>query len=180
LTRVAAGIELQFQALGKGFRMEPREDLTFEDVVVGRSMTTPTHTVTDEDIAGFAAVTLDHHPLHTDDAFARSMGFPRRIAHGLYGLSLMEGLKTKLRLYEHTSIASLGWDKVRFRQAILSGDTVRVRMSFISKRETSKPDRGVVVESVLLEREDGTTLVEAEHATLLVRRPLEQEADAAG
>jgi acyl dehydratase len=149
---------------------EPREDLAWEDVVIGRTMTTPSHTVTDADIGAFAAVTLDQHPLHTDDDFARSMGFPRRIAHGLYGLALMEGLKTKLKLYEHTSIASLGWDKVRFRRPILSGDTVRVRMSFASKRESSKPDRGVVVETVVLEREDGTILVEAEHATLLVRR----------
>jgi acyl dehydratase len=147
-----------------------REDLTFDDVVVGEARITPTHTVTDEDIARFAAVTLDEHPLHTDDGFARSMGFPRRIAHGLYGLSLMEGLKSKLRLYEHTSVASLGWDKVRFRHPILSGDAVRVRLSFLSKRPSSKPDRGIVVESVVLEREDGTTLIEAEHATLLVRR----------
>src|SRR4051812_12914602 len=76
---------------------EPREDLAWEDVVVGQTMTTPSHIVTDEGIAAFAAVTLDQHPLHTDDDFARSMGFPRRIAHGLYGLSLMEGLKTKLK-----------------------------------------------------------------------------------
>ena len=82
----------------------------------------------------------------------------------------MERLKTKLRLYEHTSIASLGWDKVRFRQPIVSGDTVQVRMTFLSKRVLSKPDRGIVVESVVLERADGVSLVEAEHATMLVRR----------
>jgi acyl dehydratase len=147
-----------------------REDLVFEDIVVGEVWRTPSHRVSDKDISDFAAVTHDHHPLHVDDEFARSMGFPRRIAHGLYGLSLMEGLKTKLRLYEHTSIASLGWDKVRFRHPIVSGDTVQVRMTFLSKRESSKPDRGIVVESVVLERADGVTLVEAEHATLLVRR----------
>jgi acyl dehydratase len=147
-----------------------REDLVFEDVVVGEVWRTPAHRVSDKDISDFAAVTHDHHPLHVDDEFARSMGFPRRIAHGLYGLSLMEGLKTKLRLYEHTSIASLGWDKVRFRHPIVSGDTVQVRMTFLSKRESSKPDRGIVVESVVLERADGVTLVEAEHATMLVRR----------
>jgi len=152
-------------------RPSVREDLVFEDVVVGQTWVTPSHEVSDKDIADFAAVTHDHHPLHVDDDFARSMGFPRRIAHGLYGLSLMEGLKTKLKLYEHTSIASLGWDKVRFRKPIVSGDTVQVRMTFLSKRESSKPNRGIVVESVVLEREDGEALVEAEHATLLVRRP---------
>ncbi|WP_123695412.1 MaoC family dehydratase [Allostella humosa] len=146
------------------------QDLHFEDVVLGETFVTPAHTVTDEAITRFADVTLDHSSLHLDDALARSMGFPRRIAHGLYGLSLMEGLKSKLRLYDQTSIASLGWDRVRFRAPILSGDTVRVRFAFVSKRESSKPDRGVVIEAATLERQDGTVLVEAEHATLLRRR----------
>ena len=147
-----------------------REDLHFEDVVPGTRFVTPSHTVTDAAIAAFAEVTLDHSSLHLDDDLARSMGFPRRIAHGLYGLALMEGLKSRLRLYDHTSIASLGWDRVRFRAPILSGDTVRVRFAFASKRETGKPDRGVVIETATLEREDGTVLIEAEHATLLRRR----------
>jgi acyl dehydratase len=141
-----------------------RQDLAFEDVVVGQSWLTSAHKVSDKDIAAFAEVTPDRHPLHVDDAFARSMGFPRRIAHSLYGLSLKEGLKSRLRLYEHTSITSLGWDNVRFRHPIVSGDTVEARMMFISKRESSKPNRGVVVESVVLERDDGVALIEAEHA----------------
>ena len=141
-----------------------RQDLVFEDVVVGQSWRTSAHRVSDKDIAAFAEVTHDRHPLHVDDAFAHSMGFPRRTAHRLYGLSLMEGLKSRLSLYEHTSIASLGWDRVRFRHPIVSGDTVQARMTFISKRESSKPNRGVVVESVVLERDDGVALIEAEHA----------------
>jgi acyl dehydratase len=141
-----------------------RQDLVFEDVVVGQSGLTSAHKVSDKDIAAFAEATHDRHPLHVDDVFARSMGFPRRIAHGLYGLSLMEGLKSRLSLYEHTSIVSLGWDKVRFRHPIVSGDTVQARMTFISKRGSSKPNRGVVVEGVVLERDDGVALIEAEHA----------------
>ncbi|BBK41143.1 monoamine oxidase [Allostella vacuolata] len=147
------------------------QDLHYEDVVPGASFVTPEHIVTDAAIRQFAEVTLDHSSLHLDDDLARAMGFPRRIAHGLYGLSLMEGLKSKLRLYDQTSIASLGWDRVRFRQPILSGDTVRVHFAFVSKRESSKPDRGVVIEAARLERSDGTLLIEAEHATLLRRRP---------
>ncbi len=146
------------------------QGLTFEDVVVGEMRVTGTHVIDDDGIAAFADVTLDHHPLHSDDAFAREMGFPRRIAHGLYGLSLIEGLKSQLGLYEHTSIASLGWDQVRFVRPILSGNTVRVRMSFLSKRPSSKPGRGIVVEQVVLERADGMSLIEGQHATLLVCR----------
>jgi hypothetical protein len=41
-----------------------REDLAFEDVVVGEVWRTPAHQVSDKDISDFAAVTHDHHPLH--------------------------------------------------------------------------------------------------------------------
>jgi hypothetical protein len=37
-------------------------------------------------------------------------------------------------------------------------------MTFIPKRESFKPNRGVVVESVVLERDDRVALIEAEHA----------------
>ena len=56
----------------------------------------------------------------------------------------MEGLKTELRLYETSSIASLGWDKVRFRVPVVAGDTLRLRFRFLTCRGGSKPDRGVV------------------------------------
>jgi len=153
-------------------REKVQEDLFFEDVGIGRVFRTPAYTITDEDIQAFCDLTFDHHPLHTDDAFARSVGFSKRIAHGLYGLALAEGLKTKLRLYEHTSIASLGWDKVRFHQAVLSGDRVEVAMAFQSKRTASRPDRGVAIEAVRLERGKGELLISAEHATMLKRREI--------
>ena len=80
---------------------------SLEDVPVGVEFDTSGHTVTQRDILLFADVTRDHHPLHTDEEFCRSTQFGRPIAHGLYGLSLMEGLKASSKLYEHTSVASL-------------------------------------------------------------------------
>jgi hypothetical protein len=43
--------------------------------------------------------------LHLDEAHPRKMEFPGFIAHGLFGLSLIEGVKSEMRVYEHTSIA---------------------------------------------------------------------------
>jgi 3-hydroxybutyryl-CoA dehydratase len=39
-------------------------------------------TVSDEDMAAFAALSGDRNPLHCDDAFARSKGFPGRVVYG--------------------------------------------------------------------------------------------------
>ena len=149
---------------------KPPLDLYYEDITVGDEIETPAHTVTYADILKFAEVTLDDHPLHTDPEFCRTTPFGRPIAHGLYGLSLMEGLKARLRMYEHTSVASLGWDKVRFKAPVFPDDTVRVKVTFTHKRESSKPDRGVVTEAVYLINQNDDVVTEAEHVTLLLRK----------
>jgi acyl dehydratase len=141
--------------------------LNYEDIDLEAEFLTRSHTVTPEDILGFSNLSFDHHPLHTDDDFARTMGFDRRIAHGLYGLALMEGLKAELGLYTTTSVASLGWDNVRFKRPLYVNDAVRSRIRFISKRPASKKGRSVVTEEVALINQDGQEVIVAQHATLL-------------
>lgn len=145
-------------------------DIYYEDVVIGAEMQSGSHTVTVEDIARFCELTHDHHPLHTDAAYARSRGFPGVIAHGLYGVALMEGLKTEMKIYENSSIASLGWDQVRFLQAVVAGDTVSVKFSFVAKRPSSKGGRGVVTEAIQLLNQRGEPVIEAQHAALVLCR----------
>ena len=155
------------------------ESLYYEDVELGRRFETRAHVVTDQDLERFSDLTHDHHALHRDDAFARSMGFPRRIAHGLFGLALMEGLKSELGLYETSSVASLGWDDVRFRKAIVSGDRVHVRVRLEAKRPSKKEGRGVVTETVELVDQDGEVAISASHATLLITREAKAPAEPA-
>lgn len=142
-------------------------DLYYEDVVLGEGVTTASHTISMDDILTFAAVTRDRHPLHVDAEYCAKTEFGRPIAHGLYGLSLIEGLKAEMKLYENTSIASLGWDKVSFRAPAFPGDTVHVRMTFAAKRPSRNPARGVVTERLELVNQDGKVVVEAEHITML-------------
>ncbi|MDP6804603.1 MAG: MaoC family dehydratase [Rhodospirillales bacterium] len=145
-------------------------DLYYEDVVVGEERLSALHTVTLADIKAFAEITLDDHPLHWDEEFCRSTVYGRPIAHGLYGLSLMEGLKTKMGLYLHTSLGSLGWDEVRFLKPIFPDDTVHVKLRSAHKRKSRKPDRGVVTEQVSLLNQHADVVTEARHATLLLIR----------
>ena len=148
-----------------------QQNLYFEDVVIGTELETDTRMVSRNDILTFAKITYDHHPLHTDDDFSRKMGFDGVIAHGLYGLSLMQGLQSELKLFVQTSIGSLGWNNVKFIKPLMPEEEVHVRMKFIDKRESRKTDRGVVTESFRLINEDNVTITEAEHVTLLKRKP---------
>ncbi|SVE38388.1 uncharacterized protein METZ01_LOCUS491242, partial [marine metagenome] len=78
-------------------------NLYFEDVNIGQEIWTKSHIVTENDILTFAEVTRDRHPLHTDPEYCKKTEFGKPIAHGLLGLSLMEGLKAESRIYEQTS-----------------------------------------------------------------------------
>lgn len=148
----------------------PQDGLFFDDIVIGAEFVTAAHEITRAGIAAFGKVTLDEHPLHVDDDYAKAAGFPGIIAHGLFGLSLMEGLKTGLHLYDHSSIASLGWDKVKFVAPILPGDHVHVRMAFTAARASRTRPAGIVTEAVDLLRADGTLLISSEHLSFIRKR----------
>ena len=142
-------------------------NMYFEDVKVGQEFSTESHVISDSDIFTFAQVTRDQHPLHTDPEYCKQTEFGKPIAHGLFGLSLMEGLKAETQIYEQTSIASLGWDKVRFLKPLFADQRVYVVFKFTDKRLSRKPHRGVVTEEVKLMTNDGEILVEGLHITLL-------------
>ena len=118
----------------------------------------------------FAGVTGDYSQVHTDAVHMADSGFGQRIAHGLLGLSIAQGLSWRTNYTDGTGIASLGWDKWRFRAPIFFGDTVHARWWAIDKRPSqSRPDAGIVVEHVELCNQRGEVTQQGEH-TILVRR----------
>lgn len=146
-------------------------DVYFDDVVIGAEMRSEAHVVNAADIGSFCDLTHDHHPLHTDAGYAQSRGFPGVIAHGLFGLALMEGLKTALKIYQNSSIASLGWDQVRFLRPVVAGDVVHVVFQFTDKRLSQRGGRGVVTEALQLVNQRGERVIEAVHVALVACRP---------
>jgi acyl dehydratase len=82
----------------------------------------------------------------------------------------MEGLKAELMLYENTSVASLGWDKVRFKAPIFPGDMLQVRVRFTGKRESRSRPHGIIVEDIAMTNQHGVVAIEAEHAAMVLRR----------
>jgi acyl dehydratase len=115
----------------------------FEDIQVGDEYLSPGRTVTEADIVAFAGLSGDYNVLHTDAEFMRTSIFGERIAHGLLGLSISSGLGTRAVPRPFATLAFLGL-RWRFKGPIKIGDTIRVRIRVAAKRETSKPDRGIV------------------------------------
>lgn len=147
------------------------EQIWFEDFEPGMVLESPPRRITVEDIDRYAALTGEDHPVHMDEEFARAAGFRGRIAHGLFALALVEGLKARMGGFDRSVIASLGWDKVRFLAPLEPGDEVRLRLELVEKRPSSKPGRGVATERGSLVKADGTVVVTGDHAIILLNRP---------
>jgi acyl dehydratase len=141
----------------------------FEDVQVGDEYVSPGRTVTEADIVAFAGLSGDYNVLHTDAEYMKTSIFGERIAHGLLGLSIASGLGSRAVPRSFATIAFLGL-RWRFKGPIKIGDTIKVRMRVSDKKETSKPDRGIVTiqRSVLNQR--GEVVQEGDTELMIERR----------
>ena len=119
----------------------------FEEFQVGEVYKSPARTITESDVMQFAGLSGDFNPLHTDEEFAKETVFRKRIAHGLLGLSITSGLMGRLGIFDGTVIAFLGLEW-KFTGPIFFGDTIHFKMTIQDKRETSKPDRGIIYRDV--------------------------------
>ena len=63
------------------------ERTKFEDVSVGQEIPALAKVVKREDVKAYADASGDQNPLHQDNAFARSVGFPGIIAHGMFSMA---------------------------------------------------------------------------------------------
>jgi acyl dehydratase len=144
--------------------------LYFEDVEVGFRFETPRRTVTEADLAAFAGVSGDFNPLHTDAVFAADSIYGERIAHGALVLSITTGLRQRVGLFDGTLMGLLEIRRWRFAAPVLIGDTIRVVCEITELRETSRPDRGIMVQKIEVIKQDETVPAGGEFVMLLRRR----------
>lgn len=142
--------------------------LHYEEIEVGLTYDTPGITIGEHHVLGFAGLTGDFYDLHVDDDYARSIGYPGRVAHGLLGLALADGLKNRASV-RLAAIVSLGW-RWQFTGPVLIGDRIAARIRVVAKRETRKPDRGIVTIEVTLTNQRGETVQQGENDMMVWRK----------
>jgi 3-hydroxybutyryl-CoA dehydratase len=105
---------------------------SFDELEVGERFTTERRTIAEADIMGFATLTGDNHPQHTDAEWAEGSRFGERIAHGLLVLSCAAGL-VPFNPQRVVALRKLG-DAV-FKAPVKIGDTVHVEGEVTKARE---------------------------------------------
>lgn len=142
----------------------------WDDARVGDECVSPSYEVTSERIHAYAELTGDFTPVHVDEEYARKSHFGRRVAHGLMGQSVADGLKTQSE-YRFLPGMSLGWTW-DFLLPIYIGDVLRVRFKVGTMRASqSKPGWGIVVLPSELLNQNDQVVQKGEHRLMIPRRP---------
>jgi acyl dehydratase len=136
----------------------------------GETFSTAARTVTEGAVDLFAGLSGDFNPLHTDEESAQKGPMKGRIAHGMLVLSVATGLGNQLGLFEGTTLALLGMDRIKWTAPVRPGDTIHVEFRVKEKKASSKPDRGVLTVEVTVKNQRDEPVMSAEWTTLMARK----------
>ena len=142
----------------------------FDDFESADPVTSAPRTITEADVNAFADLTGDHVPLHTDEAYAATTAFGRRIAHGALVFSCSIGLATEMRLFDDSLLAFAGVDKLRFVAPVFLGDTIRV-VKRVAERKALGASQGIVTFDSKVLNQDNRLVVAYMDRILVRRRP---------
>jgi acyl dehydratase len=145
-----------------------------EDLEPGQTFLSAGRTITETDVVGFAGLSGDWNPIHTDVEFAKNSIYGQRVVYGLLGLAVATGLLDRMGLFSGSAIAMLSVKEWNFPGPIFIGDTVRLRLTIQAVRpSSSKPDRGIVERQFELMNQRDEVVQSGRIDLLVRRRPVE-------
>ena len=142
----------------------------FEELVIGETVFTHKHTVSDADIINFANVSGDNFYAHMDATSLEGTIFERRVAHGYFILSKAAGLFVDPK--KGPVLLNYGLEDARFTKPVYPGATIGVRFTVkekIDQEKRSEDDipKGIVKFLVDVYDETGETVALATILTMV-------------
>jgi oxepin-CoA hydrolase/3-oxo-5,6-dehydrosuberyl-CoA semialdehyde dehydrogenase len=142
----------------------------FEELVVGETVFTHKHTVSEADIVNFANVSGDNFYAHMDVTSLDGTIFERRVAHGYFILSKAAGLFVDPK--KGPVLLNYGIEEARFTKPVYPGATIGVRFTVkekIDQEKRSEDDiaKGIVKFLVDVYDETGETVAMATILTMV-------------
>ena len=129
----------------------------------------PAKTVTEADDHLFCLITMNHHPLHLNDEYAKQSQQGRNVVVGPLVYSLALGMSVSD--VSGKAIANLATEELSHPAPVFHGDTLFAESEVLEVRPSqSKPDRGVVKVHTRVFKQDGTLVAEFKRAVLVPRR----------
>jgi acyl dehydratase len=136
--------------------------LTVSSVSIGDAVSPLSRQVSQEQINAYADASGDHNPIHVDADFARSVGLPGTIAHGLLELGI---LAEAISVWAGGS-ANLRSLSCRFSKPLQPGDTIICTGTVVAVDE----DEGVATLEVRASSDRGDRVLTNGRATVRLSR----------
>lgn len=142
---------------------------TFAELKVGDRFESPSKTITESAVTmcvGLAGMTAPFFN-HKEAAETTPLGW--QAAPGRMTLMMMGGLEEQTEIFCESSLLS-GFKEVRFKAPVLAGDTIKIEMEIIEKRETSRPGQGLVIHKSVCKNQRGEVVMEVENVHVVYYR----------
>jgi acyl dehydratase len=120
--------------------------------------------VTPRAVDGFADISGDHSPNHTDDAMMTGSAYKGRIAHGALLVAYMSACSTEIveripNVRATETPVSLGYDRIRFIRPVYIGDRIKLHYQV----RAIDPARRRAISDITIANQDGHTVCVGEH-----------------
>jgi acyl dehydratase len=143
----------------------------YEDFGVGDSYKHwPGRTITAADNTWFTLLTMNQHPLHFDEEYAKGTEFGKPLVNSALTLAIVAGMS--VADVSQKAIANLGWTDIVMPAPVFNGDTLYAESTVVEKRESkSRPTQGIVTVATRAWKQDKTTVMTYKRTVLVPKRP---------
>jgi itaconyl-CoA hydratase len=148
------------ETLGRYF-----EDFKIGDIYEHR----PGRTITEADNIWFTLLTMNTHPLHFDNEYAKHSEFGKALVNSAFTLAVVTGMTVSDT--SQKAIANLGWSDIKLTAPVFIGDTIYAESEVLDKRESkSRPTQGIVNIKSKGIKHDGAEFMSFTRAMLMPKR----------
>jgi acyl dehydratase len=142
----------------------------YEDFTVGDTYKHwPGRTISAADNTWFTLLTMNQHPIHFDEEYAKRTEFGRPLVNSTLTLAVVVGMS--VADVSQNAVANLGWTEIRLPAPVFNGDTLYAESTVLDKRESSsRPAQGIVSVATRAWKKDGTTVMTFNRSMLIPKK----------
>jgi len=141
------------------------EDFNVGDIYEHR----PGRTITATDNTWFTLLTMNTHPMHFDEEYAKGSEFGKIIVCSPFTVALMVGMS--VTDVSQKAVANLGWTDIKLTHPLFVGDTLTAESEVLEKRESrSRPGAGLVTCRSDGYNQDGKLICSFNRTILIAKR----------
>jgi len=142
----------------------------YEDFAVGDTYKHwPGRTITAADNTWFTLLTMNQHPIHFDEEYAKKSEFGKPLVNSTLTLAIAVGMS--VQDVSQNAVANLGWTDIVMPAPVFNGDTLYAESTVLEKRESrSRPKQGIVTVATRAWKQDGTTVMTFKRSILIPKR----------